>query len=65
MEKSEKSSLAGVDFGEFPQGLGRVSKEKKVTKKDPMALFRVVQYCSTVLYRLSSYPRILAKSRSI
>ena len=26
--KSEKSSLAGVDFGDFPQGCGGVSKEK-------------------------------------
>ena len=32
--KSEKSSLAGVDFGEFPKGCGGVSKEKG-TKKDP------------------------------
>ena len=38
--KSEKSSLAGVDFGEFDQGYG-VSKNIKGPKKTPMALFRV------------------------
>ena len=32
--KSEKSSLAGVDFDEFPQGCGGVSTEKGA-KKDP------------------------------
>ena len=32
--KSEKSSLAGVDFGEFNQGPGVISKEKGA-KKDP------------------------------
>ena len=31
--KSEKSSLAGVDFDEFPQGGGGVCK--KGAKKDP------------------------------
>ena len=39
--KSEKSSLAGVDFGEFDQGYG-VSKNIKGPKKTPMALFRVI-----------------------
>ena len=34
LEKSEKSSLVGVNFGEFPQGCGGVSKEKGA-KKDP------------------------------
>ena len=34
LEKSEKSSLAGVDFGEFPQGCGGISREKGA-KKDP------------------------------
>ena len=42
--KSEKSSLAGVDFGEFPQGLGGVSKEKG-TKKDPHGLVQGNCYC--------------------
>ena len=32
--KSEKSSLAGSDFGEFPQGHGVVKKEKG-PKKEP------------------------------
>ena len=32
--KSEKSSLAGSDFGEFPQGYGVVKKEKG-PKKEP------------------------------
>ena len=36
-----------MDFGEFPQGLGGVSKEKKGPKKSHMALFRVVQLNAT------------------
>ena len=39
--KSEKSSLAGVDFDEFPQGSGGALKRKKGPKKTPTALFRV------------------------
>ena len=35
--KSEKSSLAGSDFGEFPQGYGVVKKEKG-PKKEPQRI---------------------------
>ena len=34
LEKSEKSSLVGVDFGEFVQGYGGIYKYKG-SKKDP------------------------------
>ena len=41
LRKSEKSSLAGVDFDEFPQGSVGALKRKKGPKKTPTALFRV------------------------
>ena len=45
MGKSEKSSLAGVDFVEFNQGCGGALKRKKGPKKTPTALFKVL-YCT-------------------
>ena len=54
--KSEKSSLAGVDFGKFPQGCGgRISREKG-PKKTPTALFRVVRCLLAMLLSSDHYP---------
>ena len=57
MGKSEKSSLEGVDFGEFPQGVGVISKEKR-SKKDPngpvQGMVCTCMYYSTVQYLLHS-----------
>ena len=56
--KSEKSSLAGVNFGEFPQGCGGALKRKKGLKKTPTALFRVLHHKSTTARALHSYARV-------